>query len=280
MIKITPGELDVLARYIKEISGIYLDESKAYLIETRLGGMVEEFGYTSYSQLCYKANSDPTKSIERRIIDCITTPETSFFRDTSPFDLLEYKILPDVIDKRTAKSSGMLPTPIRIWSAACSRGQEVYSIAIALKEFLPDLTKFNIRLLGTDISDATVAHASYGQYNRFEIERGLSRERLEKYFTRRGSNWRIKDEIRAMVTFKRKNLLMPFTGLDRFDIIFCRNVAIYFTPEDRTRLFDKIAQILEPDGYLVIGSTESLTTVCTRFEPKRYLKYILYQLKP
>jgi len=133
--------------------------------------------------------------------------------------------------------------------------------------------------LGTDISDEAIAKASYGKYNKFEIERGLSRYRLNKYFTPHGDMWKIKDEIRAMVSFKKFNLMHPLMGLGKFDIVFCRNVAIYFGLEDRKKLFDKIAKVLEPDGYLIIGSTESLTGVHPGFEPKRHLRSIFYQLK-
>jgi chemotaxis protein methyltransferase CheR len=134
-------------------------------------------------------------------------------------------------------------------------------------------------LLGTDLSDAAIKQASYGLYNRFEIERGLPRECLQRYFLSSGADWKIKDEIRSMATFRKMNLMQPFSGLGKFDIIFCRNVAIYFTLEDRKTLFNKIADVLEPDGYLIIGSTESLTGVCPRFVPKRHLKSIFYQLR-
>jgi len=278
MKKITPDEFKIIAKYIHAISGIFLDQSKAYLIETRLGSLLEETGCSSYSDLYRKAKADGTKAIERKIIDAISTNETLFFRDTSPFDVLQHKILPDLIDLHTAKSS-FLPPQIRIWSAACSTGQEVYSIAIVLKELLSDPKKYNLKVLGTDISDAAIAQSSYGSYNKFEIERGLQADKLTKYFSRNGDNWKIKDDIRAMVQFSKLNLLLPVNGLGKFDIVFCRNVAIYFDTEDRKKLFNKIADILEPDGYLIIGSTESLTGICPRFEPKRYIRSIFYQLK-
>ena len=278
MIKITPEEVIVLSKYVADISGIFLDQSKAYLLEARLGRLVEKFGCSTYGQLHMKAKWDAERTIEQEIIVAITTNETSFFRDTVPFELLKHKILGDLIDKRRSQSSGLFPTPIRIWSAACSTGQEAYSIAIVLKEVLPDLNKFNIKILGTDISGRVVAQAGYGQYNKFEIERGLSKERLEKHFNRNGNVWKIKDEIRAMATFKRYNLMEPIARFGKFDIIFCRNIAIYFTPEDRAKLFDKIGDVLEKDGYLIIGSTESLVSVCPKFEPKRYLSSVFYQL--
>jgi chemotaxis protein methyltransferase CheR len=279
MIKITPDEVKIITDYIHDISGIILDQSKTYLLETRLGGIVAENGCSSYSELCHKAKADSTQSIERKIIDAISTNETMFFRDTDPFNLLRHKVLPDLIDMRSAKTSGLLPINIRIWSAACSTGQEVYSIAIILRELIAGQNKYNIKLLGTDISDAAVAQSSRGLYNKFEIERGLPQEMITKYFQSNGENWKIKDEIRAMATFRRLNLMLPLNGLGKFDIVFCRNVAIYFTMEDRKKLFEKIADILEPDGYLIIGSTESLTGVCPQFEPKRHLRSIFYQLK-
>ena len=278
MIKITPEELKIITGYIHDISGIHLDASKKYLLETRLSVIAEEHGCNNYKELHQKAKRDARKLIEKQIIDAISTNETLFFRDNGPFELLRHKILPELIDARTPKSP-RLKTPLRIWSAASSTGQEVYSIAIILKELLGDTSKYNIKLLGTDISDAAVRQASIGKYNKFEIERGLPRDKLNKYFTLSGGFWKIKDEIRIMANFRKLNLMLPFSGLGKFDIVFCRNVAIYFTLEDRKKLFNKIADILEPDGYLIIGSTESLTGICPRFTPKRHLRSIYYQLK-
>lgn len=279
MTKVTADDLKIISKYILSISGIELDESKSYLIETRLNGLVKEYQCSSYRELCSRAQIDSSKIIENRIIDAISTNETLFFRDTRPFEVLQHKILPDLIDRRTEQSSGLFPIPIKIWSAACSTGQEVYSIAIVLRELLPNLKKYNIKLMGTDISDAAVAQASYGRYNKFEIERGLTKKILQKYFVPNGGNWRICDEIRAMVAFDKQNILKPFNGMGKVDIIFCRNVAIYFRLEDRKRLFKSIADVLEPDGYLIIGSTESLSGISSVFESKRYLRTIYYQLK-
>ncbi len=277
MLKIAPAELKLISQYIQTITGIYLDESKSYLFETRLSSIAEAQGCKSYQELHNKARQDSSKKIEKEIIDAITTNETLFFRDKGPFELLQHKILPEIIDARSTNSS--LKPRIKIWSAASSTGQELYSIAIIIKELLKDSTEYLFTLSGTDISDAAVAQASYGKYNRFEIERGLDKKYLQKYFTLFGDSWKIKDEIRAMVNFKKINLMQPFTALGKFDIIFCRNVAIYFTLEDRKKLFNKLADSLADDGYLVIGSTESLTGVCSRFVPKRHLRCIFYQKK-
>lgn len=275
MIKINPAELKLVAQYIQEISGIYLDQSKAYLFETRLSSVAESHGCKSYQELQAKAKQDNSKVIEKAIVDAITTNETLFFRDKGPFELLQHKILPEVIDARAAKGGGR--TQVKIWSAASSTGQELYSIAIVIKELLRDAPGYVFTLLGTDISDAAIAQASYGKYNRFEIERGLDKKYLQKYFNLFGDSWKIKDEIRAMVNFRKLNLMQPLSAQGKFDIIFCRNVAIYFTLEDRKKLFNKLADCLTDDGYLIIGSTESLTGICPRFIPKRHLRTIFYQ---
>jgi chemotaxis protein methyltransferase CheR len=278
MVKIRPEEVKVLSNYIYNVSGISIDASKAYLLETRFGKLLDEEGCKSYSEFYHKAKADTHKVLEKKIINAITTNETLFFRDTGPFELLKHKILPDLIDARTAKGSRPGGTNLRIWSSACSTGQEIYSIAIIIKELLGNTSEHRISLMGTDLSDDAVAQASAGLYNKFEIERGLPRDKLVRYFTPAGGNWKIKDEIRAMATFRRMNLMGAFVGLGKFDIVFCRNVAIYFTLQDRKKLFNKIADVLAPDGYLVIGSTESLTGICPRFVPKRHLRSVYYQL--
>jgi chemotaxis protein methyltransferase CheR len=274
VVKITPAEVLLFSKYIYGLCGINIEASKAYLLETRLGRLLENEKCDSFTAFYHKIKNDGSKKLEHQMVDAITTNETLFFRDGNPFDLLKHKILPELFDRR---ASG--PGALRIWSAACSTGQEIYSIAITLRELLGATSPITLKLMGTDISDSAIKQASYGVYNKFEIERGLPRERLQRYFTSVGETWRIKDEIRSMASFQKFNLMGSFSSLGKFDIIFCRNVAIYFTLEDRMKLFDKIADALEPDGYLIIGSTESLTGVCPRFIPKRHLKAIFYQLK-
>jgi chemotaxis protein methyltransferase CheR len=277
--KLFADEFKILARYVLTISGISLDDSKKYLIETRLAPLLKDLGLVSFSELYYKATSDASKKIQEKIIDAITTGETLFFRDAAPFELLQHKIIPDLVDTRSKRVPKTAPVPLRIWSAACSTGQEIYSIAMVLKELFGDLSRYSIRLIGTDISDAAVARASYGTFNNFEIDRGLAKDRLQKYFVQSNGSWKVRDEVRAMVSFKKLNLMENFNGIGKFDIIFCRNVAIYFSEADRAKLFKKIEGALEPDGYLVIGSTESLTGIAPQFEPKRYLRSVFYQTR-
>ncbi len=278
-LKITPTEFQTMSRYILDVSGIALAPGKEYLIETRLSQIVDELNVKSFQELHSKAKSDGTGNLEKKIIDAISTNETYFFRDNAPFDLIQHKLLPDLIDRRMKNGAAAQKTGIKIWSSASSTGQEIYSIAMIMKDLGIDPIRYNIKLLATDISDAAIAQASYGKYNRFEVTRGLSKQRLDRYFCPDGDFWRIKDEIRAMVTFRKMNLMKPFVGLGKFDMILCRNVAIYFTSEDRKRLFQKIAESLEPDGFLLIGSTESLTNDILIFQPQRYLNSTFYVLK-
>ncbi|HCF05103.1 MAG TPA: hypothetical protein DEU72_02505 [Desulfomicrobiaceae bacterium] len=277
MVAITADEISTLTKYVYALCGVALDASKTYLLESRFKPLLSKYGLSSYMELYQKAVADKSGEMEKDIVSAITTNETLFFRDNSPFEVFKHKILPDIIDARSKMYAGR-PIPIRIWSAACSTGQEVYSIAIALIETLGRLDRYQISILGTDISDEAIAKASYGKYNKFEIERGLPMNVLHRYFTSTGDGWRIKDEIRAMAVFKKFNLMKPFTGLGRFDVVFCRNVAIYFTPQDKRAVFEKIAGVLEPDGALIIGSTESLSGVTTMFEPRRYMRAVFYQL--
>jgi chemotaxis protein methyltransferase CheR len=275
-IAITSEEMPVWSRYIKEICGIHLDDSKGYLLETRLGSLLSEAGASNFSELFYKVRADTSSKLRGKIIEAITTNETSFFRDTSPFELLRHKLIPDLIDRRKGNGARI---PIRIWSAACSTGQEAYSTAITLKELLGDLTRYDIRILGTDISNKVVAEASYGEYNRMDLERGLGPEALTRHFMVSGDRWKVRDEIRAMASFRTMNLLEPFSFPIPFDIVFCRNVAIYFTEPDKIRLFRNLTKYLARDGCLIIGSTESISGLCPELEPKRHLRSVFYQWK-
>jgi chemotaxis protein methyltransferase CheR len=186
-------------------------------------------------------------------------------------------LIPDLIDRRG--KNGVRPLPIRIWSAACSTGQEVYSAGIAIKELLGDLRGYDVRILGTDISDKAVAQASYGHFGRLELDRGMPADKVARHFVANGDRWKVRDEVRGLATFRTMNLLEPFAFPVPFDIIFCRNVAIYFTEPDKIRLFKNLGKCLARDGCLIIGSTESISGLCPEFEPMRYLRAVFYQLK-
>jgi chemotaxis protein methyltransferase CheR len=274
---LTHDELTAWSRYIHEICGVFLDNSKGYLIETRLAGLLRDNGSGGWAELLYRVKGDPSNALRTKVISAITTNETSFFRDASPFELLQHKLFPELIDRRN--KAGLRPVPIRILSAACSTGQEAYSTAIVLKELLGNFRGYDIRILGVDISDAAVAQASYAHFSRLELDRGMSPDKRMRYFEPIGDRWKIHDELRATATFRRANLLEPIASPAPFDIIFCRNVAIYFTEPDKIRLFKNLGRTLARDGALIIGATESITGLCPEFEPKRYLRAVFYQKK-
>lgn len=281
MIAISPQELRLFSQFITRISGVCLDDSKAYLLENRLGVMLRELDCGTFTELHTRIHRDTTRKLERRLLDLITTGETSFFRDQTPFDLLQQKILPDLIDRKTRLRGRTAPVPLRIWCAACSTGQEVYSIAMLLKELLGDTSPFDIHLLGTDISDQAVATASRGVYSRIEVERGLPGDRLARHFVAQDeATWKIQDELRAMATFRTYNLLSDLKRLGRFDVILCRNVAIYFSEKDRQGLFSRLAEVLEPEGSLLIGATESLAGCGPHYASHRHMRSVYYRVQP
>jgi chemotaxis protein methyltransferase CheR len=212
--------------------------------------------------------------LKNQVIDAITTNETLFFRDTTPFDALKHKAIPELID---AKAGSMYPKRLRIWSAACSTGQEAYSLAMTLCELLPDPMSWDINIHGTDISDDAVSRASRGWYAKHEVARGMPPQHLAKYFRPENDGWRVTDQLRSMVSFQRRNLLEPFAGLGLYDIILCRNVAIYFTPIARKDLFHRITAQMTPDGYLFVGSQECLSDLGPQFAPHHHCRAIFYR---
>jgi len=217
MTRLMPKERQGVAQYIYSICAISLDETKDYLIEGRLGGLLAETKSASFTQLVSLARADATGVLRRRIVDEITTGETLFFRDASPFELLRHKIIPEIIDRRARM---VARTPIRIWSAACSTGQEIYSIAILLRELLGDVNRYDIHLLGTDISDQAITRASRAHFTPIEISRGLSESARTKSFEPSPGGWKLRDEVRGMVSFRKLNLMEDFSSLGKFDVIF------------------------------------------------------------
>ncbi|OGR03967.1 MAG: hypothetical protein A2511_08740 [Deltaproteobacteria bacterium RIFOXYD12_FULL_50_9] len=277
-IKIADHELQSFADFIMKACGIHLDQSKGYLLESRLMALIKSERCQTFSDLYAKIIADSSGHLQKAVVDALTTNETSFFRDAVPYELLRNKIIPDLIDRRRTAGAGRR-IPLRIWSAACSFGQEVYSIAITLLEMKAVLDQFDISILGSDISTQALARASYGQYNDFEVKRGLPADIRQKYFRKTSEGWRICDEVRALAKFESINLMSSIDRMERFDIILCRNVAIYFTQNDKVRLFQRLAKSLVPDGALIIGGSESLTGISSDLISRQYLRGIYYQLR-
>jgi chemotaxis protein methyltransferase CheR len=271
-VQVTPEEIPAVARLVDELCGVVLDETKGYLIDSRLGNVAEAAGCAGFGEFCQKARASQT--LQNQIIDAITTQETLFFRDNSPYEALKHKVIPETID---SKAGTPFPKRLRIWSAACSTGQEPYSIAMTLSELLPDIHSWDINILATDIADSAIKHASLGRYAKHEVQRGMTPQMLSKYFQEESGVWRVKEELRYMIHFDRRNLLEPFTGMGPFDIAFCRNVAIYFKMDAKRDLFNRLADQVTLDGYMFVGSSESLANLDSRFVPQHHCRSIFYQ---
>ena len=264
----TDGELDQFIEHVRFQTGINLDTSKRYLLESRLEPILQQFSMT-YSELLRSVSVD--SSIENQaLISAITTNETYFFRDEHPFNLLKYKLIPDFL--RNNQNA-----VVRIASAACSSGQEAYSIAMVLKETLFDLTERSVQVQAFDISDDIVTAASKGQYSKFEVERGLSEEKIHRYFDCVEDRYQVKAELCSIVSFSKQNILKPAGMMGKYNIIFCRNVVNYFGLKDRALLFDNLADMLLPEGVLVIGATEFINDQTGNFVKKSDKGSVYYE---
>lgn len=269
-VKLASDEIGVVCDFILESCGILLDESKDYLVESRLSELCKVLGMDSYTSLIERARRE--SNLTSKIVDAITTNETLFFRDDSPFRAMQHKAIPELIDSREGT---LHPRRLRIWSAACSTGQEVYSIAMTLHELIPDIANWDIKILGSDVSGAAVTRASSGVYSGLEVERGVKPDCLRKNFTETPQGWRISDKIKRMCSFEQRDLTKPLLGIGPFDVVFCRNVAIYFTADGRRQLFERIIRTLNSDGYLFVGSTESLIDL--GLVPQHHCNSVFYQ---
>jgi len=258
---------------IHDLCGIYLDESKQYLIDSRFGSLMKKYECNDYNQFVKMAQMARHTTIRDEIVDAITTNETLFFRDNSPYEALRHKILPNLIDQTL---DGRRPKRLRIWSAACSTGQEPYSLAMTLRDVVPDVDSWDIEILGTDVSPSALEHAKAGIYTNLEISRGIDAEYQDRYFVRNTHDWEICKSIRKLVRFEKRNLLEAFLEQHYFDIIFCRNVAIYFEKKERDELFRRLADTLTREGVLVVGSAESLRDLADLYSCQIHCNSTLY----
>lgn len=272
--RVAPHELDALAQLVEDLCGVVLDQTKGYLVESRLSGMLAELGCSSYAELVARVRRGDEKWAQAQLIDAITTQETLFFRDGSPFEALNHKVLPELLD---AKLRAGGPPRLRIWSAACSTGQEPYSLAMIVDDLLDGAPEWDVEILATDVSNAALTQASAGVFGSHEVRRGLSDEELARFMEPDGASWRVRSRIKERVTFKRLNLLDPFTGLGEFDVILCRNVAIYFRAEARDDLYRRLMRQLAQGGYIFTSSSESLFDVDPAFVPEHHCRSVFYR---
>jgi chemotaxis protein methyltransferase CheR len=255
----TGEDFDLLCRLLKDRSGLVLTRDKAYLLESRLLPVARKRNMKSLDELIATLRGRADGDLVRDVIEAMTTNESFFFRDVKPFDQFRNYVLPQILKTRATKKS------IRIWSAACSSGQEPYSLAMILAEEKAKLQGWQIEIVATDLSTEILEKAQAGAYSQFEVQRGLPIQLLVKYFKQQGERWQIDPAIRGMVKFRCLNLLDDFQPMGHFDVIFCRNVLIYFDQPTKTTVLERIVRILPSDGYLYLGGAETVIGITDKF---------------
>lgn len=261
-----PDDIEAFRRLVLERSGLILSADKDYLLKTRLEPIARAENFADVASMLRQVRLTPASRLAQRCIDGMATHESFFFRDITPFDQLRDVILPELWKARAATKT------LRIWSAACSSGQEPYSLAMMLREQAAKFGDWKIEILATDFSQPILERARSALYSDFEVRRGLSDERQARWLVKEGPAFRIAPDIRAMIQFRHHNLLDGMTGLGQFDLIFCRNVLIYFDPATKARTLEGIANILAPDGALILGSAETVVGLAGSFEPQSGLR--------
>lgn len=256
----TGPDFDYFCQLIRTRSGLVLTPEKAYLVTSRLTPVARAEGLAGVPELLARLRANPVESLVIRCVEAMATHESFFFRDGGPFEQLANQVLPELIEARKSVKS------LRILCAACSSGQEPYSIAMLLQEMSARMPGWRLEILATDMSEAILRKARSGLYSDFEVRRGLTEERLKRWFSQDGSCWRISPTLQQIVTFRSHNLLHGSAGLGGFDIIFCRNVLIYFDVEQKRRVLGELRRVLTDDGYLFLGSAETVIGVSNAFE--------------
>lgn len=266
------SSFNYLADFVRSKSAIVVDANKAYLLESRLLPVARQHGLASLPELVVQLKQPGSQALGRQVVDAMTTNETSFYRDIHPFDAMKQQIIPDLLRNRQKERT------LHIWSNACSSGQEVYSIAMLLREHFPELAGWKVRLIASDLSASVLEKAKAGVFNQTEVNRGLPMQLLMKYFTRNGLQWQMKPEIRNSVEFMECNLIQAWPAqLPKMDIIFLRNVLIYFDPPTKTAVLNKACALLRPDGYLFLGGAETTMNLSVPLDRETIGKAVCYR---
>lgn len=268
---VSPADAQFVRELVLRRSAIQLDAAKDYLIEMRLSQLARETGLPGIAELIAKARTD--RRFDVKIIEAITTHETSFYRDLLPFDALREVLLPKFIAARATTRM------LTIWSAACSSGQEPYSIAMQILEHFPELARWPVRIIATDISEQVLAKARDASFTQLEVNRGLPATLLVKYFERSGTHWKLAEPVRKLVEFRKLNLIEPWTVTPRPDIVLMRNVLIYFDLPTKRTILERVAEAIAPDGALLLGAAETPLGVTERWDRVAAgNKHIYYQV--
>jgi chemotaxis protein methyltransferase CheR len=270
---ISVAEFDYIRQLVYDRTGVSLSEDKSYLVESRLSVLAKETGANSVSGLVAQLKQKPYSALHKPIVEAMMTNETFFFRDVLPFEILKTSIVPELLNKRKADRT------LKIWCAACSSGQEPYSIMMLLREYFPELANWKVRLIASDISTAMLDRAISGIYAQQEVSRGLPTAFLHKYFQHCSPKWQIKKEIRQSIDFRQINLTENFGMMSQMDIIFLRNVLIYFDIQTKQSILAKVRRVLRPDGYLFLGGGETTVNLDNAFELVPFDKGVCYKLR-
>ena len=273
-LNVSSDEYSQLTEYLSTSCGIELGNNKQYLVSSRLKSILAKHGYKSITDLLLSVKNESNTSLRQQIIDAMTTHETLWFRDQYPYEALKRMILPEL-------ARANLPN-IRIWSAACSSGQEPYSIGMIIEEYRREYPKHplpNSHIVATDISPTILKAAKEGIYEDIALARGLTSDRRTKFFDELEGKAQVKDFVRNQVIFQQLNLISPITVMGKFHVVFCRNVLIYFSDKNKSLILDRMANAIEPGGYLFLGGSESITRYTTRFEVARYYGGMVFRLK-
>ena len=255
---LSPSDFAYVAGLVRRESAIVLTPGKEYLVEARLLPVARQAGVASVAEFLGILQRRPDQNAHRSVVDALTTNETSWFRDREPFTALTDVVLPELVTSRISTRS------LRVWSAACSSGQEPYSLAMTLQQFLPAGWRYQIT--GTDISTEMIKRASAGEFSQVEVNRGLPVQLLVHHFARSGTGWRVSSALRENVTFQQMNLAAPLPSMAPFDVIFLRNILIYFDVETKRTVLRNVGRLLRPDGYLFLGAAETTIGVDDSFE--------------
>ncbi len=256
-----PDDFDLVCRLVKDRSGLILTRDKAYLLESRLMPVARRRGMKGLDELVGAIRGKGDEALLREVTEAMTTNESFFFRDIKPFEVFRQTILPRLISAREGKRT------FRIWCAACSSGQEPYSLAMILKEEAARLSGWRQEILGTDISTEILAKAKAGAYSQFEVQRGLPIQLLLKYFKKKDDVWQIDPALKSMVQYREFNLLHDLKALGQFEVVYCRNVLIYFDQPTKSRVLEQISRLLQPDGVLFLGGAETVLGISDKFKP-------------
>lgn len=274
--QIEQAEFDQFRQFLEEACGISLGDNKQYLVTNRIRRILEEHKLNSFSELVKSLKQGFNRKLKEQVIDSMTTNETFWFRDNYPFDHLKNNLLPQLM-----MPNNRMFGPVRIWSAACSSGQEPYSISMMVEEYkrqaMGNLVR-PVQVVATDLSPTVLDQARRGEYDKLSVIRGLTQDRLERYFDKQSeASWRVKSLIKERIEFRPLNLMDSYVGLGKFDIVFCRNVLIYFNAELKRQILQKIHAALRPQGILFLGSSEGLAGAADLFEMVRCDPGILYR---